>query len=110
MIWKKDKLRPTQPYFVFDTEDFFQEVYLRQGISHFYSYHVEEAKEIRVVPDGCIDIICEVDNDRVYSYVHGTILGTRIHHHKDNKIYFGMRFFPGVLPPTLIKNSLQWIT
>ena len=37
MIWKKDRLRPTQPYLVFDTKNFYQEIYLRQGISHFYS-------------------------------------------------------------------------
>lgn len=55
MSWKEDRLRPTQPYFVFDTDCFYQEVYLRQGISHFYTYRVGDAKKIRVVPDGCID-------------------------------------------------------
>lgn len=51
MFWKKDKLKPTQPYFVFDTKDFYQEVYLQQGISHFYTYYLEEDKPLRTVPD-----------------------------------------------------------
>lgn len=36
MEYKTDKLRPTQPFLVLETQDFKQEIYLNQGISHFY--------------------------------------------------------------------------
>lgn len=74
MIWKKDKLRPSQPYFVFDTRDFYQEVYLRQGISHFYTYHTENNKLLRTVPDGCIDLFFEYSDEGMKGYVCGTRL------------------------------------
>ena len=32
MEYKKDKLRPTQPFLVLYTKDFKQEIYLNQGI------------------------------------------------------------------------------
>ena len=50
MIGKKDKLKPTQPYFVLETDNFYQEVYLRQGISHFFTFRLEESKEIIFFP------------------------------------------------------------
>lgn len=126
MIWKKDKLRPTQPYFVFDTEDFFQEVYLRQGISHFYSYHVEEAKEIRVVPDGCIDFFFEYNDAGMKGYVCGTPVEYRTEKHLEFHDAFGVRFMPGVQPELInvtmrelfdkrvpleqaIKGDAQWL-
>lgn len=56
MIWKNDRLRPTQPYLVFDTQNFCQEVYLKQGISHFYSCNIADGVPLRTVPDGCIDL------------------------------------------------------
>ena len=107
MIWKKDKLRPTQPYFVFDTEDFFQEIYLRQGISHFYSYHVNEAKEMK-------------------GYVCGTPVEYKTEKRPEFHDAFGVRFMPGVQPglinvtmrelfdkrvplEQLIKGDAQWL-
>ena len=98
MIWKKDKLRPTQPYFVFDTEDFFQEIYLRQGISHFYSYHVEKAREIRVVPDGCIDFSFEYNGTEMRGYVCGTPVEYKTEKRPEFHDAFGVRFMPGVQP------------
>ena len=46
MEYKTDKLRPTQPFLVLETQDFKQEIYLNQGISHFYTFRLEKTKEI----------------------------------------------------------------
>ena len=47
MEYKTDKLRPTQPFLVLETQDFKQEIYLNQGISHFYTFRLEKTKEIQ---------------------------------------------------------------
>ncbi len=94
----KDKLKPTQPYFVFDTIDFYQEVYLQQGISHFYSFHVLENTQLRIVPDGCIDLYFEYDGIHTQGYVCGTPLEYICQEHKGIIEVFGIRFMPGMQP------------
>ncbi|MDD6305846.1 MAG: helix-turn-helix domain-containing protein [Clostridiales bacterium] len=126
MIWKKDKLRPTQPYFVFDTDDFFQEIYLKQGISHFYTYHVNGAKGMRVVPDGCIDLSFEYNGTEMRGYACGTPIEYKIEKRPEFHEVFGVRFMPGVQPELIdvtmrelfdkrvpleqiIKGDVQWL-
>lgn len=101
MIWKKDKLKATQPYFVFDTNDFYQEIYFRQGISHFYTYHIEEDKPMRIVPDGCVDIIFEFGKDKMQGYVCGTRLKYSVDKCIGKNEVFGVRFLPGIQPELL---------
>ena len=101
MTGKRDKLRPTQPYFVFDTEDFFQEVYLRQGISHFYTYYVKGKTEMRSVPDGCIDLSFEYNGAEMRPYARGTPTEYRIEQRPVFREVFGVRFMPGVQPALL---------
>lgn len=101
MIWKRDKLRPTQPYFVFDTEDFFQEIYLKQGISHFYTYYMGGKTEMRIVPDGCIDLSFEYDGTEMRGYACGTPTEYRIEQRPKFQEVFGVRFMPGVQPALL---------
>ena len=102
MIWKKDRLRPTQPYFVFDTLDFYQEIYLKQGISHFYSYHIVENKPLRTVPDGCIDLFFEYAKGHMQGYVCGTQLVYTCEECKGKEEVFGIRFMPGVQPELIV--------
>ncbi len=98
MIWKKDKLKPTQPYFVFDTMDFYQEVFLQQGISHFYNYQILEDTPLRIVPDACIDLLFEYDGIHTQGYVCGTSLEYTCRERKGIKEVFGIRFMPGTQP------------
>ena len=98
MIWQKDKLKPTQPYFVFDTIDFYQEVYLQQGISHFYTYHVLKGTQLRLVPDGCIDLSFEYDGTHIQGYVCGTPLEYTSLERDEIEEVFGIRFMPGMQP------------
>lgn len=126
MRWEKDRLKPTQPYFVFDTEEFYQEVYLEQGISHFYTYRIQEEAPLRTVPDGCIDLFFEFENNKMYGYVCGTKLTYSCEEWKGKNEVFGIRFMPGVKPEiinvtmkellgkripieTVIKGDKEWL-
>lgn len=102
MSWRKHKLRPSQPFFVFATDKFYQEVYLKQGISHFYTFYADDAKTVNRVPDGCTDLIFEISGDRTKGYACGSVL------HCDGfcctdgpAVIFGIRFLPGVKPAIL---------
>lgn len=106
MIWEKDRLRPTQPYFVFDTLDFYQEIYLKQGISHFYSYHSTENAPIRAVPDGCIDLFFEYGKTGMQGYACGTPLSYTCMEGNGGEEVFGIRFMPGV-QPELIRCTMK---
>ena len=101
MPWKVDNLKPSQPYFVFDTIDFCQEVYLKQGISHFFTYRLSDETQLRIVPDGCIDLFFEYGNGHIQGYACGTRLEfTRQALNGSNDI-FGVRFMPGIRPAIL---------
>ncbi len=95
---KKELLRASQPYFVFDTNDFYQELYLKQGISHFYTFHVREGKPLRSVPDGCIDLFFEYEKDKMHGYVCGTPLKYSCENWRGRDEVFGIRYMPGVQP------------
>ena len=96
-VWQ-DKLKPIQPYFVLDTSCFKQEVYLRQGISHFYSFMISEAIDLIAVPDGCIDIMFEYCGNEVRAYACGSVLKQSVQHWDAESEIFGVRFMPGVVP------------
>lgn len=98
MLWKKDILRPTQPYFVLDTENFRQEIYLKQGISHFFTFRVIDDRPLRTVPDGCIDLFFEYGDDGMEASICGTRLKYTCQEKKRKKEVFGVRFMPGVHP------------
>lgn len=98
MIWEKDRLKPIQPYIVLDTEHFYQEVYLRQGISHFYTYQVKNGANLRMVPDGCIELYFEYTDDGMCGFARGTPISYKEECMKNTQEVFGVRFMPGVQP------------
>lgn len=99
-VWQ-DKLKPIQPYFVLDTSCFQQEVYLRQGISHFYSFQIVDTIDLITVPDGCIDIMFEYCGKDVRAYACGSVLKQGYQHWSAGSEIFGIRFMPGVAPAGL---------
>lgn len=98
MLWKKDRLRPTQPFFVLNTKNFRQEVYLRQGISHFYAFTIENPQTIPVVPDACVDLFFEYTGTGMEAFACGTPLEISMQEWKGKREVFGVRFMPGVQP------------
>ncbi len=101
MVWKKDRIKPTQPYLVFDTENFFQQVYLQEGISHFYTFQVGEDKPLRLVPDGCIDLFFAYGGDGMSCHACGTKLTYSCDEEVKEGEVFGVRFMPGTHPELL---------
>lgn len=99
MIWKKDTLKPTQPYFVLSTNDFQQEIYQRHGISHFYTFREKKDIPIYAVPDGCIDLFFRYHkNGDMKAYACGTTLKYEQVPWYGDKEVFGVRFIPGFYP------------
>lgn len=98
-----DKIRPTQPYMVLDSDRFIQEVYQRQGISHFYQCTVHAGTVLRIVPTGCIDIcfIYYRDDHTMRVCVQGTYLKYTERTEPENVEVFGVRMLPGFHPSFL---------
>ena len=98
MEYKTDKLRPTQPFLVLETQDFKQEIYLNQGISHFYTFRLEKTKEITTVPDSCVDMLFEYGENGMTAYAIGSPIKALDVEWQGKKEYFGVRFMPGSMP------------
>lgn len=99
---KSDDLKPMQPYFVLNSEKFYQEIYKQDGISHFYTFKAgENSRWMPVVPDGCIDIIFSYGEDGMEARVYGTVLSSDVAEYTVGRTYFGLPFLPGVMPVIL---------
>lgn len=93
-----ESVKLIQPYFVIQTSKFYQEIYLKHGISHFYSFQVESGGEVMTVPDGCVDIIFTYGQEKMEVELCGTVLSQNTFVARDKKDYFGIRFLPGIMP------------
>lgn len=101
-------LRPTQPYFSFDTTNYKQQDHLRDGISHFYQFCTIPGKKLRLVPDGCIDILFEYDPEgKMESYVAGTKILFETEEYREPREIFGIRFMPGKHPEFLSTKTKE---
>lgn len=96
MAREKDKLKATQPFYVMNTEDFWQEVYFCQGISHFYTFRITEGMALRTVPDACADLLFVYEGDQVRGYVCGSVLKCANIWWDGPAEFFGMRLLPGI--------------
>lgn len=105
MLHKKDDLKAIQPFFVLSSPAFKQAVYLRQGISHFYSFKITNAVDLVTVPDGCIDLLFEYSEYEMRAYACGTVLSCSTQYWEENREIFGIRFLPGNHPAGV--NVLQ---
>ena len=99
--WKRDKLRPTQPFFVLDSDEFLQLSYRHMGISHFYNIKKKASHPIRTIPDGCIDFIFSYGKKGFSAVVSGTPLSVKESLMPDATDIFGVRFMPGTRPEGL---------
>lgn len=92
-------LKPIQPYFVNQTQQFYQEIYRRQGISHFYTFQLKSGTEdIYMVPDGCVDLLFIYGRTRMKAKIVGITLSAKEQLEIGEYEYFGIRFFPGIIP------------
>lgn len=98
MIWKKDKLRPLQPYFELDTKNYTQKLYGRQGISHFYTFNAGNGCSLHVVPDGCVDLVFEYRDGTMNATAWGSVLEYSVLEDTLSGEIFGVRLHPGFCP------------
>ncbi len=104
-------MRPVQPYFALSTDTYFKRHVQQNGIAHFYSYTVDRAEEDQTIaiPDACIDLIFDYDENGLHATAFGSVLnGTPIDSIRGHE-YFGTRFLPGVLPGFLEGNFSDYI-
>lgn len=99
-----------QPYFVLGTSRFFQTIWLKDGISHFFSFTFDKSESaLLTVPDGCIDLLFEYSETGMYAKVRGTVLQAKELANEPGHTYFGVRFIPGVVPWFLIGKAGDYV-
>lgn len=100
--WKKDLLRPTQPFFVLRSTSFVQYSCRMRGISHFFTLKKEAGTVIPTVPDACIDFIYSFDEKgQCSACVAGSPLKAVNSLAPEAVSIFGVRFMPGTHPAGL---------
>ena len=110
MRWQPDMLKPSQPFFVLGSSDFKQRIYLEKGISHFYSFKINEPADLISVPDGCIDLVFVYSKSSMQAYACGTVLKCSNQHWDGPSEIFGVRFMPGFFPAgvnTVLKDLIE---
>jgi len=96
-----------QPWFVLSAATHYDLVLSDEpAISHFYSFKTKPCSEATfAVPDGCVDILFDLDQTRPSARVCGTTLEARGAGLKSSHHYFGVRFAPGVTPDFLCVSA-----
>lgn len=96
-------MKAIQPYFVTATSHYKKSIYMKNGISHFYSYchDTREENDVIAVPDGCVDVLFEKNEKSLTGKIAGSVLEQTLIDNKDGKEYLGVRFLPGVIPAGL---------
>lgn len=94
-----------QPYVSMYTSKYHSMVQRKYGISHFYEFTIEHEseKQIQAVPDGSVDLLFDIGQNNVRTYIGGTVLQAKNWPLTEGKTYFGVRFQPGkcILPKEL---------
>ncbi|MCV2401910.1 helix-turn-helix domain-containing protein [Marinomonas sp. C2222] len=96
-------IRSKQPWLVLSAEEAFSlSGSDHPAISHFYSFESKSSEEQTfVIPDGCVDILFDCDENRPSAEVFGTPTeAVNVGLSKGNR-YFGVRFVSGVMPDFL---------
>jgi AraC-like DNA-binding protein len=92
-----------QPWFVLSADQHFDLMGSNHHcISHFYSFKSANGRgQTFAVPDGCVDIVFDCDQDNPTARVCGTTIEARDAHLLEDRRYFGVRFELGVIPEFL---------
>ena len=103
-------MKPLQPYIMLEVDNLTSIDSMDMGISHFYEFELGDNKShnTKAVPDGSIDLLFNLGEDRVTTYVSGTVFGVKSWELGSNNRCFGVRFQPGkgVLPKELSMDML----
>lgn len=107
--WKREKLRSTQPFFVLNSEEFIQESYRKDGISHFYMMKKKKGIPLRMITNGSIDFVFSYRENGMKSFVNGTPLSPIDDCLTSATDIFGVRFMPGIHPTGLALHQKDLI-
>lgn len=87
-----------QSFLVLETQKFYQKIIRENGISHFYSFTIDNENKIPFLEDGCSNIVFEYSSSNMNSYFLGNTDSRNTLELKKNCEYFGVRFQPGANP------------
>ena len=94
-------LAAIQPLMIFASEKYYKKSVMRDGISHFFRFKLskEMMDKVLVVPDGSIDIVFNVNEDKSKAFCYGSPLNLTdinfVPFVKESKEIFGVRLLPG---------------
>lgn len=101
---------PKQPYMERRSGGYQGFDFADMGIAQFYEVqnHGKEVNTIGAVPDGSVDLLFDINDDGVSTYISGTVLKYKTWSLGTGKKTFGVRFLPGcgVLPNELNMQML----
>ena len=96
-------IKPIQPYFKICTKKNYQAKYVnRDGISHFYRFTLNDVTiPMSVVPDGSIDIIIKLDDNKPEIWICGSFQEIGLTFFEKGCSYFGVCYQIGAVPSFL---------
>ena len=105
-----DIINPFQPYMTLEMDGYSQINRTDYGISHFYEFTIHDEKKhcIKAVPDASIDLIFNIGENKVSTYISGTVFGVKKWELGTQDDCFGVRFQPGqgILPKDITMEMI----
>lgn len=103
-------IRPLQPFVEKSKTNYIQLEKPYLGISHYYEMDMKSGTShiLEAVPDGSIDLLFNIGEKKVHTYISGTVFRAKEWDFGENEKCFGVRFQPGegVLPKELSMEML----
>lgn len=105
-----DIINPFQPYMTLEMDGYSQINRADYGISHYYEFTIHDSKKhcIKAVPDASIDLLFNIGENKVTTYISGTVFGVKKWELGTQDDCFGVRFQPGqgMLPKDLTMEMI----
>lgn len=105
-----DIINPFQPYMTLEMDGYSQINRTDYGISNFYEFTIHDEKKhcIKAVPDASIDLLFNIGENKVSTYISGTVFGVKKWELGTQDDCFGVRFQPGqgILPKDITMEMI----
>lgn len=105
-----DIINPFQPYMTLEMDGYSQINRTDYGISHFYEFTIHDEKKhcIKAVPDASIDLLFNIGENKVSTYISGTVFGVKKWELGTQDDCVGVRFQPGqgILPKDITMEMI----
>lgn len=105
-----DIINPFQPCMTLEMDGYSQINRTDYGISHFYEFTIHDEKKhcIKAVPDASIDLLFNIGENKVSTYISGTVFGVKKWELGTQDDCFGVRFQPGqgILPKDITMEMI----